>query len=267
MKRPHALWGAAPLAVVLFDRGRPPPAPPIRAITGPIASTPGNASLAPVATRSTTPQTVPGRSRTTRTMNSASRATCYHSELLVSVDRHLVPPPSPTGKPAIRRRVPAPADDSLEREDLLRPNAAPRAPNGQLPPAAPARGRRHRAAGFVEPDRGDHGRLARHRGRAPLPENRSPPQLDQRGRRTGPDARRRESLKSSPVLGRVPHELDPRLAPGDLQLDRVDAAGAGLPVRGHDVATRVAACESPAPGVGRSGMMGPSRAILVLFRS
>jgi hypothetical protein len=37
LKRPHALWGAAPLAVVLFDLGRPPPAPPIRAITGPIA--------------------------------------------------------------------------------------------------------------------------------------------------------------------------------------------------------------------------------------
>jgi hypothetical protein len=71
MKRPDALWWAAPLAVVLCDRGPAASAPPIRAITGPIASTPGNASLAPVAPRSMTPQTVPRRSRTTRTMKLA----------------------------------------------------------------------------------------------------------------------------------------------------------------------------------------------------
>jgi hypothetical protein len=71
MKRPHALWWAAGWRPCCSTVGRPPPAPPIRAITGPITSSPGNASLAPVATRSMTPQTVPRRSRTTRTMTRA----------------------------------------------------------------------------------------------------------------------------------------------------------------------------------------------------
>jgi hypothetical protein len=72
MKRPHALWGAAPRwAVMLFDRG-----PAASRATHPSDHRTdrlhtGNASLAPVATRSMTPQPVPRRSRTTRTMKLA----------------------------------------------------------------------------------------------------------------------------------------------------------------------------------------------------